>query len=100
MSKMAVSETEVITEFVPVGSRLFQVRHPEKFNVGDRVILRQESSEAWLNAIDRGGTHGDPSWEDGEVDIFYYSIITDISECNIQIDASVFNYLHRLLTTY
>lgn len=101
LSKVAGSETEVITEFVPVGSRLFQVRHPEKFNVGDRVILRQESSEAWLNAIDRGGTHGAPSWEEGEVDIFYYRIITAISGNTIQIDAPVFDHLNRkLATTY
>lgn len=95
------SESEIITDFVPVGSRLFQVRHPEKYNIGDRIILRQESSNAWLNAIDRGGTHGAPSWEEGEVDIFYYRIITDKSGSTIQIDAPVFDHLNKsLATTY
>ena len=101
LNKIEGSETEIITDFVPVGSRLFQVRHPEKFQIGDRVILRQESSAEWLNAIDQGGTHGAPSWEAGEVDIFYYRIITAISGSTIQIDAPIFDHLNRkLATTY
>lgn len=89
--------TEVITEFVPVGSRNFEVADISIFEVGDNIILRHNSSQEWLDSINGGGPATDPPWEAGYIEIYYNRIITAIKDSTISVDAPIFNHLDRSL---
>ncbi len=87
----------IISEFVPVGARSFEVEDASRFIPGDRVIIRHHSTPDWIRAVDGGGTEGAPEWEPEYLDIYYSREITRISENVITIDAPVFNNLDRNL---
>ncbi len=91
-------ETHVTTEFVPVGSRIFEVADVSIFEVGDNIILRHTSSQKWLDTINGGDTAADPPWEKGYIEIYYNRVITGIRDSTISIDAPIFNHLDRSLT--
>lgn len=94
------SPTTVITsEFVPVGSRNFEVEDISFLDVGDNIILRHRSSQEWLDAINGGDTASDPSWQEGYIEIYYNRVITGIQDSTISIDAPVYNHLDRNLST-
>lgn len=92
------STVQITSEFITVGSRVFEVEDASAFEVGDNIILRHRSFQDWLDAIDGGGTAGAEPWEPAFIDIFYSRNITDISENTIEIDAPVYNHLDRSLT--
>lgn len=91
-------QTIVTTEFVPVGSRNFEIEDIGPFEVGDNIILRHSSSQQWLDAINGGGTATDPPWQEGYIEIYYNRVITGIKDSTISIDAPIFNHLDRSLT--
>jgi hypothetical protein len=94
--------TFIDSEFIPVGSRVFEVEDASGFEVGDNVIIRHNATQAWIDAIDGGGTANDPygPWTPGTsgIDIYYNRYITEISGNTIAIDAPVFNHLDRNLS--
>jgi hypothetical protein len=87
----------ITSEFIPVGSRTFEVEDATPFQPGDNVIIRQHSTPEWIEAVDGGGTEGAPAWEPEQLDIYYNRKITDISGNSIAIDAPVLNHLDRNL---
>jgi len=85
----------IVTDFVPVGSRTFEVEDAAFFEIGDHIIIRHPSTQTWIDAVDGGGTEGAPLWQPGENDILYYREITDIRENIISVDSPVFNHLDK-----
>jgi hypothetical protein len=96
--RQAGERVNITTDFVPVGSRTFEVEDASSFNIGDNVIVRHISTRPWLNAVNGGGTAGAPPWEPGFLDMFYNRHITEIEENKISIDAPVYNHLDRNLS--
>lgn len=90
--------TEIITDFVPVGSRSFEVADASFLDVGDNIIIRHNSSQQWLDAINGGGTATDPPWEEGYIEIYYNRVITAMKDSTISVDAPIFNHLDRSLS--
>ena len=97
-SEVPNSRAQITTPRVPVGSRSFEVDHPEYYRVGDAVILWHPSTQAWLDAVDRGGVTDANYWRPGEIDLRYHRYITGISGSTITVDAPVFNLLDRGLS--
>lgn len=87
----------IITDFVPVSSRTFEVEDATFFEIGDHIIIRHPSTQEWIDAVDGGGTEGAPQWQPRENDIMYYREITDISKNVISVDAPIFNHLDKNL---
>ena len=85
--------TNITTSFVTVGSLSFQVASAAGFAVGDNVVVRHPSTQAWLDAVDRGGTN--PDWTPGMIDIVYNRRIRAISGTTVTLDAPVYNGLDR-----
>src|SRR5690625_4106278 len=63
------SSTESTSPFLPVGSRVFTVSEPNKYEVGDQVVIRHFSTEEWLGSIEFGGTASSEGWESGYIEI-------------------------------
>jgi hypothetical protein len=89
----------ITTEFVQVGSKSFEVEDVSAFVVGDEVVVRHPSSQAWLDAIDGGDTGSDPAWTAGSKDLIWVRRVVSISGSELTLDAPIFNHLDSALTT-
>jgi hypothetical protein len=92
------TRSQITTAKVQVGSRSFDVDHPEYYKVGDVVIVWQPSTQAWINAVDRGGVTDTNYWKPGDIEIRYHRYVTAISGNTLTVDAPVFNHLDRSLS--
>lgn len=92
--------TIITSPFIPAGSRTVEVLSTDLFHIGDRVVIRHPSTDAWLNSINYGDTHVDAPWMPGEIDLYYYRYITNIKpeENKIQLDVPVYDHLNRDLS--
>ena len=96
-SEVPGTRTDVTTPRVQVGARSLEVADASGYRVGDAVIVFQRSTDAWLDAVNRGATNGDTPWQAGEIDIPYHRYLTGIDGNTITLDAPVFNHLDRAL---
>jgi len=95
------SETDIITNFVQVGSYTFDVADASTYNVGDKIVVQHPDSDDWLAALNYGdvGTHPDADpWAPGETETIYKRYIKAINGNTITIDAPVFMNLDRSLS--
>lgn len=97
-SEIPNTRSQILTERVQVGARSFEVDQPSLYRVGDPVIIFHPSTQAWLDAVNRGGVTDNNYWRPGEIDIRYHRYITAISGSTITVDAPVFNHLDRSLS--
>ena len=96
----AVSNTtrNIVTNLVPVGSRTFEVNDASPFQVGDNIIIYHPCTQAWLQTINYGGTHGDPGWTVDSEPLVFNRYIKNIEGNQITIGTPVFNHLNRSLS--
>ena len=97
-AEISGTRSNITSLFVPVGSRSFTVAQPDLYRTGDQIIILHPLTDAWLTAVDGGGTDTDPPWDTDEFDIAYTRRIVDVQEDRIYIDAPVFNHLDGGLT--
>ena len=90
--------SDVTTPFVQVGAMSLELASAAGFAVGDNVVVHHPSTQAWVDAVEGGGTGMDPPWEPGSMDIRYNRIIRGISGNVITLDAPVYNHLDRALS--
>jgi len=95
----ANSLTTVKTPYIPVGARSFEVHDPEKFEVGDNIILRLISTQQWLDSVNGGDTESDPLWEPGFLDMFYNRTVVSKQDSVISMDAPVYNHVDTTLSS-
>lgn len=96
--EIAGSRSAITSSRVQVGARSFEVERPDYYRVGDAVIIFQPSTQAWLDAVDRGGVTDANFWKPGEIDIRYHRYVTAITGNTVTVDAPVFNHLDRTLS--
>ncbi len=90
---------DVSDAFVQVGSRSLNVEDASGFAVGDRVVVRHPSTQAWIDALDGGGVISDAPWAPGNIDIVYYRTLTAVDGSELTFDAPLFNHLDASLAT-
>lgn len=89
----------VTTPFVPVGSKSFDVQSAAVFTVGDEVIVRHPSTQAWIDAVDGGATGSDADWQAGTKDLLWVRRVRGIEGNTLTLDAPLYNQLDGSLTT-
>jgi hypothetical protein len=92
------ANVNITSEYIPVGSHTFTVQDASTFSVGDNVIIRHPSTDAWLAAVGYGETHGDVDWKPGEIDMYFNRFITRIEGNKIKVDAPIYHQLDRSLS--
>lgn len=90
--------TEITSEFLPVGSRVFNVSEPDKYEVGDHIVIRHFSTEDWLRSIDYGGTASSSYWQADYIEIYYYREVVGVSGHTIAVDAPIFSHFDMSLS--
>lgn len=94
----AGSATNVTDQFVQVGSKSLNVADASRFTVGQEVIVRHPSSQAWINAVNGGGVVSDAWWAVGALDMTWTRRVTKIAGTTLTLDAPIFNHLDRALS--
>ncbi|HEC41390.1 MAG TPA: T9SS type A sorting domain-containing protein [Bacteroides sp.] len=92
------SRINITSEYVPAGSRTFEVSDASKYTIGDNIIIRHPSTSKWLAAVDYGGTAGDVLWKPGQIDMYFNRFITRIEGNKIQVDVPIYHELDRSLS--
>ncbi|WP_156253369.1 right-handed parallel beta-helix repeat-containing protein [Pseudactinotalea terrae] len=96
--EVAGTRTDITSDVVPLAGNTFTVADPEALAVGDNVIIVHPCTQAWLDAIDGGGTADAPPWAVGSQPIAYNRYVTAIEGDRVTIDAPVFYQLDRALS--
>jgi len=96
--RVSGSTTNLTSEYVPVGSRTFEIEDASMFSVGDNIVIRHPSTDEWLKAVNYGETHGDVLWQPGEIDMYFNRFITRIEGNKIQVDVPIYHDLDRSLS--
>lgn len=92
------SRVAITSEYVPAGSRTFEVEDASKFSVGDNVVIRHPSTEKWLAAVNFGDTATDGPWVPGDLDMVFNRFITQIEGNKIKVATPLYHELDRSLT--
>ncbi len=96
------TKTNITSDTVLIGTNSFEVQNASPFKVGDNIIIYHPCTDAWLQAINYGGTHStdagaepgvDVPWAVNSYPIVFNRNITKISGNTITIDVPVFNTL-------
>lgn len=92
------TETDIVDDFVQVGSRTFTVDDASALEVGDNIIVYHPHTQEWTDALEGGGGADGPPWEPGTRPIIYNRYIKEIEGNDVTICAPVFNNLDRSLS--
>ena len=91
------TKTDVISELVRVGEHQIKVANPAPYAVGDNIVLYHPCTQAWLDAIDGGGTDSEPNWNPGDQPLVFNRRIVEIQDSVITVDVPFYNHLDRSL---
>lgn len=97
------TRSDITTDWVKIGTNSFDVVNPFMYSVGNTIVIFHPATQAWIDAVDGGGTAGDPPWSPSDsavhmTDIAYFRYITAISGSNITVHAPIFNHLRKSLS--
>ena len=82
----------VVSEFLPMGSRTIEVEDGSVYSVGDYLVIRHEPTEAWLESINYGNVYGDEAvWFAGQNDLkmFFHGTVTAIAGNKVKLDTPI-----------
>lgn len=86
----------ITTSVVHAGDTQFDVASGHRLAPGDRIIIEHPCTQAWLDAVDQGGSpDAADHWAVGSVPIRYYRYVRKVSGNTITIDAPVMYSLVR-----
>ena len=99
--------SNITDDVVEMGSFTFSVVNPALYAVGDRIVIYHPATQAWVDAVDKGGvpypdpsapTNPDERWKAGQLPILYHRYIRQIDGNLITVDAPVFYTLNKSLS--
>lgn len=92
------SRVDIVNEYIPAGSRTFEVADASKFKVGDNIIIKHPSTKEWIEAVNYGETAGGVLWKPGDLDMLFNRFITKIVGNKIKVDVPIYHELDRSLS--
>lgn len=104
VSEIPNTRSNITSDVVYVGENSFQVADTSLYSEGDAIIIRHPSTQAWIDAIDKGGATGSSAgflpWQEGNFDLRYHRYVTNVDEATktLTVDAPVFNTLKKSLS--
>ncbi|MDC1540681.1 hypothetical protein N8480_08455, partial [Flavobacteriaceae bacterium] len=96
--QVAGTRQDIISPYIPTGSRTIEVADASVYNVGDNIIIKHPSTAAWLAAVDNGGVGTDAPWEPNTINLVFNRHITSIEGNKIQVATPIYDILDRSLS--
>lgn len=91
------TQTNITSDWVKVGESSFKVADPSAYAVGDNIVVYHPCTQAWLTAIDGGGTATEPNWSVGTQPLVFNRRIVAIQDSLITVDVPLYNHLKKSL---
>ncbi len=91
-------QQNIMSEYLPAGSRTFVVEDGSKYSVGNNIIIKHPSTDLWLSKINYGNCYPEDPWGVGSRDMTLNRYITHIEGNAIQIDAPIYSAFDRSLS--
>ncbi|WP_433022041.1 hypothetical protein [Kribbella sp. CA-294648] len=92
------TRTDITSQWVQVGSRSFEVADASALKRGDNIIVVHPCTEAWLAAVDHGGTATDAGWTVDSQPIIANRYVQSIRGNTVTVDVPLFDHLRRNLS--
>lgn len=92
------TKTDIISERVLIGTYQIKTGNPTPYAVGDNIIIYHPCTQAWIDAIDGGGTGSEPNWSLGSQPLVFNRRIVAIQDSLITVDVPLYNHLDRSLS--
>jgi hypothetical protein len=95
------SGSEIIEEYVPVGSKSFRINDPGNFSAGDRIIIQRSGNAEWISAIGMDTipqspvSGGIPTIQWTPFNLQFENTITAVAGNLITTEAPVFNAVEK-----
>ena len=96
--EVAGTRQNIISPYIPAGSRTIEVTNASVFNIGDNIIIRHPSTSEWLKKVEFGGVYSDAPWAPGEIDLVFNRYITKIEGNKIQVNTPIYDVLDQSLS--
>ena len=96
--QVAGTRQDVISPYLPAGSRTFEVADASVYNIGDNIIIKHPSTAAWIEAVNNGGVATDDPWEPNTINLVYNRHITNIEGNKIQVATPFYDILDKSLS--
>ncbi len=96
--QVAGTRQNIISPYIPTGSRTIEVADASVYNVGDNIIIKHPSTAAWIAAVDNGGVGSDAPWEPNTINLVFNRYITSIEGNKIQVATPIYDILDRSLS--
>ena len=96
--QVAGTRQDIMSPYIPAGSRTIEVADASVYNVGDNIIIKHPSTAAWLAAVDNGGVASDAPWEPNTINLVFNRHITSIDGNKIQVATPIYDTLDRSLS--
>ncbi|MDB4180868.1 T9SS type A sorting domain-containing protein [Flavobacteriaceae bacterium] len=96
--QVAGTRQDIISPYIPTGSRTIEVADASVYNVGDNIIIKHPSTAAWIAAVDNGGVGSDAPWEPNTINLVFNRYITSIEGNKIQVATPIYDILDRSLS--
>jgi hypothetical protein len=87
--KAAGTAHSMVDDYVPVGSRTFQLDATDGLKPGDQIIVHRPSTAEWIHDI--GMDLLDNPWQPGSKDLNFDRVITDVTGNQVTVDAPLTN---------
>lgn len=87
---IASTKKKLTDDYVPFGARTFTIESGHSFNVGDRVVLQRQPTQAWIDALDVA-QYG---WTTGSYTIDFFRVVEAVDGNSITIDAPVVDHIY------
>lgn len=95
--RVANTKTNIISDRVLIGEYHFKVENAVPYAIGDNIIIYHPCTQAWIDAIDGGGTASEPDWSLGSQPLVFNRRIVEIQDSVITVDVPLYNHLDRSL---
>jgi hypothetical protein len=92
VKEVSGTRVKITDDFVPVGTKSFNVQSAAGYKVGDNIILYRPSTENWIHDLKMDqivARPGTKQWKAGEYDMHYERMITKIEGNKVYIDNPV-----------
>jgi predicted outer membrane repeat protein len=96
--EVAGTRQNIISPYIPAGSRTIEVTDASVFRIGDNIIIRHPSTSEWLKKVEYGGVGSDAPWQPGEIDLVFNRYITKIDGNKIQVNTPIYDVLDQSLS--
>jgi len=99
--KAPASTQAIVADYVPVGSRSFEVQDASGYQIGDKIVVTRTPNQQWIDDLGMdqeslcGGSTGCTGWTPGSYTIDHERTIVGIADNTINVDIPIVDVMEE-----